>query len=92
MMWGRACGESNLRELPPAEPGIKGHTIFSLSNLFRQEGLLFYPITITGGENVNSEGRRINVPKRDLVASLKNGQSLGRVRAETQLEKEATIN
>jgi len=42
----------------------------AVSDLFRQEGLLFYPITITGGENINSEGRRINVPKRDLVATV----------------------
>ncbi len=42
----------------------------AISDLFRQEGLLFNPITITGGDKVNSEGGRINVPKRDLVSTI----------------------
>ncbi len=39
-------------------------------DLFQQEGLFFYAITITGGDKVKAEGRSIAVPKRDLVSTI----------------------
>jgi hypothetical protein len=42
----------------------------AISDLFRQEGLHFYPITITGGDKAYRDGRSINIPKRDLVSTI----------------------
>lgn len=42
----------------------------AIADLFRQGGLRFYAITITGGDEVNTEGGSVRVPKRDLVSSI----------------------
>ena len=41
-----------------------------ISDLFRQAGIYFGAITITGGDRVSRNGICINVPKRDLVSTL----------------------
>jgi hypothetical protein len=42
----------------------------AVADLFRQDGLHFYPITITGADKVNIESGSVRVPKRDLVSSI----------------------
>jgi hypothetical protein len=59
-------------------PAIKPNLLFidnagvgrAISGLFRQEGLLFYPITITRRGKANQHDRNKNVLKRDLVSNI----------------------
>ena len=62
-----------------------------VSDMMRREGLVFYPIMITGGERVTRNGGHIHVPKRDLVSSLQVLFQTNRLKIAGQLQEAQTL-
>lgn len=63
----------------------------AISDLFRQKGMHFYPITITGGGKSNTDGRSVNVPKRDLVSTIQVLLQTKRLKIPTQLSESKNL-
>jgi hypothetical protein len=60
-------------------------------DLFEREGLSPIGITITGGNEVHSEGRQFRVPKRDLVGILQVALQAGRFKVAKELPEAAIL-
>jgi len=58
----------------------------AVSDLFKEAGLIFGAITITGGDKASKCGNSIKVPKRDLVSTLQVLLQSGRLKIAERLK------